>query len=184
MPKFLSLRTCASLAFAALALTALAGCKTNLVPQCPAVRVDNATASVTKFRDGGTQTAGDVEYRADILGFKGECDFDEDPEDGKVDVTFNIDFAVTGGPAAKGGDASLYYFVAIPQFFPDTNGKSVLIARAKLPERAAARETFTESNVRVRIPLKDGQAGAGFDVYVGFQLDAAQLEYNRSQSTR
>lgn len=174
----------AMLVLAALALGALAGCQTNLVPQCPAVRVDNATASVTKFRDGGTQTAGDIEYRADILGFKGECDFDEDKDDGKVDVTFNVDFAITGGPAAKGGDTSLYYFVAIPQFFPDTAGKRVLVARAKVPARAAERQTFTETGVTVTIPLKEGQAGAGFDVYVGFQVDAAQLEYNRSQSTR
>ncbi len=167
-------------ALAVLALATLAGCKANLVPMCPAVRVDNATASVTKFRDASARAPGDLEYRADILGFKGECDFGKE----KVDVTFSVDFAVTGGPAAKGGNAQLYYFVAIPQFFPDTNGKQVVIARARLPERNAQRQTFTENDVHVTIPLKKDQAGAAFDIYVGFQVDAAQLEYNRSQSTR
>jgi len=162
------------------ALFGLAACKTKMVPPCPIVRVDNATASLTQFRDGLGREAGDVEYLAEIRGFKGQCDFGEN----EVEVSFDVDFAVTGGAAAKGGETTLYYFVAIPQFFPSEDGKRVLSVNRKLPAGPGQRETFTESGVRVKIPLKENQAGAAFDVYVGFQLNNAQLEYNRSRANR
>ena len=158
----------------------LSGCAQRLVPPCPSVRVDAATAGFTKFKDGPGRDLTDIEYQADIVGFKGECDYDDE----EVQVTFNVDFALTGGAAAKGGEAPLYYFVAIPQFFPTAEGKRVMKVNHRLPARTGARETFSESGVTVTIPLKKDQAGASFDVYVGFQLDAAQLEYNRSRSTR
>ena len=164
---------------ALLALTGLTACQNKIVPPCPIVRVDNATASLTKFKDGPGRETSDVEYRADITGFKGECDYGKD----KVEVTFNIDFAVTGGAAAKGGTAPLYYFVAIPQFFPDTSGKRVVQVEAKLPARSAQRQTFSESDVHVTIPFKKDETGASFDVYVGFQVDAAQLEFNRTHAS-
>lgn len=163
-----------------IAVLALSGCAQRLVPPCPAVRVDAATAGYTKFRDGPGRDVTDIEYQADIVGFQGECDYDDDA----VNVSFNVDFALTGGAAAKGGQAPLYYFVAIPQFFPTAEGKRVIKVDRRLPARAGARETFTESNVTVVIPLKKDQAGASFDIYVGFQLDNAQLEFNRSRAAR
>jgi len=180
MPIARFLRTAALLAGSVLALAGLAACKTNLVPPCPSVRVDNATATVTKFREGPGRENADIEYQADIQGFKGECDYDDD----EVEITFSVDFAVTGGPAAKGGKEPLFYFIAVPQFFPTPNGKQIMRVEAALPARPSQRVTFSESGVRVTIPLQKDQAGASFDIYVGFQLDAAQLEYNRSRSTR
>ena len=167
-------------ALSVIGVLALSGCAQRLVPPCPSVRVDAATAGFTKFKDGPGRDLTDVEYQADIVGFKGECDFDDE----EVEVTINVDFALTGGAAAKGGEAPLFYFVAIPQFFPTAEGKRVLKASHRLPARTGARETFTESGVTVVIPLKKDQAGASFDIYVGFQLDNAQLEYNRSRANR
>lgn len=161
-----------------IAVAALAGCNRGIVPPCPPVRVDSATASVTKFKDGPGRDLADIEYQAEIVGFKGQCIYDDD----EVEVRLDVDFAVTGGPAAKAGSAPLYYFIAIPQFFPSPDGKRIMAINRKLPARPAARETFTESDVRVAIPLKKDQAGAAFDVYVGFQPDAAQLEYNRARA--
>ena len=160
-----------------LAAVALAGCQRDFVPPCPPVRVDNATASLTKFKDGPGRDVTDIEYQAEILGYKGQCKYSKDA----VEVTFDVDFAVTGGPASKGGSTPLYYFVAIPQFFPNDPGKRILEVIHKLPEKAGQRETFTESGVYVKIPLKKDEAGASYDVYVGFQPDNEQLEYNRSR---
>jgi hypothetical protein len=158
----------------------LAGCTAKLVPPCPPVRIDNATATVTKFKDGPGRDVTDIEYQAEILGFKGQCVYGTE----RVDVIVDIDFALTSGPAISGGTAPLYYFVAIPQFFPAEDGKKILQVNRRLPAKPALRETFTESGVRVRIPLQKDQAGAAFDVYIGFQLDNAQLEYNRSRMQR
>jgi hypothetical protein len=170
----------AALLSLALVSLILASCTAKLVPPCPPVRIDNATAFVTKFKDGPGRDVTDIEYQAEILGFKGQCVYGTD----RVDVVIDIDFALTSGAAVSSGTAPLYYFVAIPQFFPADTGKKVLQVNRKLPGKPAMRETFTESEVRVRIPLLKDQAGAAFDVYVGFQLDNAQLEYNRSRMQR
>ncbi|MBY0512265.1 MAG: hypothetical protein K2P94_19190 [Rhodospirillaceae bacterium] len=159
------------------ALLVVAGCSSKPIPPCPNVRVDSATSTLTKFKDGPGRDVTDIEYQAEITGYNGQCVHHED----EVDVTFDVDFAVTGGPAAKGGTAPLYYFVAIPQFFPEPTGKRIIDTQAKLPDQANARTRFQETGVRVTIPLKKDQPAAGFDVYVGFQLDNAQLDFNRSR---
>ena len=172
-------RSCVFTAVAAAFLAiAVAGCSSKVVPPCPLVRIDNATAGLTKFKAGPGRDVTDIEYQAEIVGYKGQCVHDE----GQVELIFDVDLAVIGGPAAKGGSAPLYYFVAIPQFFPSPAGKRVIEAKVSLPARSGARQRVTESNVRVKIPLKKDQAAASFDVYVGFQLDADQLAYNRSRT--
>src|SRR5262249_34440324 len=81
-------------------------------PPCPEVRVDSATAEFTKFRDGPGRAAGDVEYRAELVGFKGSCKVRPDRQ---ADVSMDADFTITPGPALKAGDQPIYFFVAIPQ---------------------------------------------------------------------
>ena len=180
----LNLRSFSARAFALTASTLVvlfvAGCSNKPIPPCPNVRVDSATSTLTKFKDGPGRDVTDVEYQAEIVGYKGQCVHHED----SVDVIFDVDFALAGGPAAKGGSAPLYYFVAIPQFFPQPVGKRIMDVDVKLPDKTSGVTRITESNVRVTIPLKKDQPAAGFDVYVGFQLDAAQLDYNRSRQQK
>ena len=157
-------------------LAALAGCTTQKpVPPCPPIRVDSSTASLTKFKDGPGRDVTDIEYQAEIVGYKGKCVHEDD----NVEVQFDLDLTIAGGAAAKGGAVDLYYFVAIPQFFPDPAGKHIIQVKRDVPA-SGKQEHFTESNVRLRIPLTKDQAGAAFDIYVGFQVDNAQLEYNRA----
>ncbi len=158
----------------------VSSCARKIVLPCPNVRVDSATANLTKFKAGAGREVTDIEYQADIVGYKGQCEYDDD----NVEVTFDVDFTVTGGAAAKGGSAPLYYFIAIPQFFPTEVGKRILKVDHKLPAKSGTRETFTESGLRVTIPVKKDQAGASYDIYIGFQLDAGQLDYNRSRATK
>jgi len=154
----------------------VAGCSNKPIPPCPGVRVDSTTASLTKFRDGPGRDVTDIEYQAQIVGYKGECVQDDE----EVEVIFDVDFALAGGPAGNAGPVSLYYFVAIPQFFPSETGKKILEVKRTLQGRATTPERFTEKSVRVKIPLKKDQPAASYDVYIGFQLTAEQLDYNRA----
>ena len=160
------------------ALAALAGCGADkIIPPCPPVRIDAATAALTKFKDGAAQDMNNMEYRAEIVGYKGECVFKDD----KVELTMDIDFVYEAGPASSGA-AKVPYFVAIPQFFPRAEGKRVLELTAKPDGKGAQR--IRESNVHATIPLKKNEPAAAYDVYVGLQLTAQQLEYNRAHPTR
>jgi hypothetical protein len=161
-------------------LLAVAGCSNKPVPPCPNVRVDSSTGSLTRFKDGPGRDVTDVQYQAEIVGYKGQCVHHED----SVDVVVDVDFRLTGGPAAQGGYADIYYFIAIPQFFPQPAGKRVFGVDTKVPQKAGEQIRFTESGVRITIPLKKDQPAASFDIYTGFQLEPAQLDYNRSRAQK
>jgi hypothetical protein len=159
-------------------LAALAGCGADkIIPPCPPVRIDAATAYITKFKDGAAPEMNNMEYRAEVTGYKGECVFRDD----KVELTMDIDFAFEPGPALS-GPAKVPYFVAIPQYFPRPEGKRVLELQVK-PEGNGP-QRIRESNVRAVIPLKKNEPAAAYDVYVGLQLTPEQLEYNRTHPAR
>jgi len=161
-----------------LALLALSGCGADkIVPPCPPVRIDTATAAMTKFKDGAAQDMNNMEYRAELVGYKGQCTFKDD----RVELSMDIDFAFEAGPAA-GSAVKVPYFVAIPQFFPRPEGKRVLEFSASEGKKGPQR--IRESNVRTIIPLKKDQPAAAFDVYIGLQLTQQQLDYNRAHPAR
>lgn len=165
------------IACCAVVVAALGGCQTQILPPCPSVRIDSTTANLVKFRDGDGRTPADVAYEAELVSFAGSC---EDVDDG-IAVTLDVDGVLVAGPATHGGRADLYYFVAIPQFFPKPEGKSIFRIRADVPRQPGAREDISEHGVRIFIPLKDQEPAAAYDIYVGFQLDDQQLAFNRAR---
>jgi hypothetical protein len=162
----------------ALALGALSGCAFEPVPPCPEVRIDDATARLTQFKEAGTESITDVMYQAEIVAYDGTCRFNDDG----VEVVMDLDMVVSGGPAVEPGPVDLYYFVAIPRFYPQAAGKKVFRRTYRVPSGGARQDRITESNVRIFIPLEDNLTAAGYDIYLGFQLTDAQLRYNRTQS--
>jgi hypothetical protein len=166
-------------AFFTLALMggALAGCTNAPVPPCPAVRVDSSTARLTQFKDGPGRAVSDVEYQAELVAYTGSCAHSEKG----VEVQMDIDVAVAGGPAAKKDQKPIYYFVAVPQLFPSTDGKRVFQLNRGLPSSPGTIERFKENDIRIFIPLKKDEPAAAYDVYVGLQLTNEQLDFNRSQ---
>ncbi|MBX7199259.1 MAG: hypothetical protein K1X51_07755 [Rhodospirillaceae bacterium] len=162
---------------ALLALLALASCGADkIVPPCPPVRIDNATAVLTKFKDGAAQDMANMEYRAELVGYKGQCTFKDD----RVELSMDIDFAFEPGPAA-GGATKVPYFVAIPQFYPRAEGKRVLEFAAPSGKGA---QRVREANITTVIPLKKDEPAASYDVYIGLQLTQQQLDYNRAHPAR
>lgn len=157
--------------------TILSGCQNTILPPCPSVRVDSTTSKLIKFRDGGAETPADVAYEAQIVGYGGQCE----NRDKGIDVTIDLDLDITAGPAADGKRAELYYFVAIPQHFPKPEGKQIFRMRPDVPKTPGSRERVREGGVRVFIPLPNDEPAAAYDIYVGFQLNDAQLRFNRAQ---
>lgn len=160
------------------AAIALSGCSFEPVPPCPGIRIDTTTSSLTEFKPGEGRDLADVKYQAEIVSFEGTCQFD----DGGVEAVMDIDMIISGGPAAEPGPIDLYYFVAIPRFFPEPDGKKVFSRSYRIPAGGARRERLTESNVRIFVPLEDRLTAAGYDIYLGFQLTDEQLKYNRSRT--
>jgi hypothetical protein len=172
-------RACVVLSGAAAAL--LGACAPDrTVPPCPDVRVDSATANVTQFREGPGRDVGDIVYQAEIVSYEGSCTQDLTNDEGEAEVEMEVEFALATGAAAAKGDVPLYYFVAIPQLFPDPAAKQVFEVRRESPGGASKADRWTE-RVNLTLPVTKARPSAAYDIYVGFQLTDEQLAFNRTR---
>lgn len=159
----------------------LAGCAADgpaPSPPCPRITTAAHTEDLVRFRPGPGRGAADVAFRSRLTGAEGGCE----AGDAAVDVEMTVEFIVELGPASRDGRAAFEYFVAIPQFRPLAEGKKRFPVSVRFPEgRSSVRY---RDRVAVHIPLGEGETGAGFEIFVGHQLDAEDLARNRRAAGR
>ena len=159
----------------------VAGCggdeKKRSLP-CPKFLLLGHAADVTTFRAGPGRDVTDVEFRATISNFRGTCDHTKIG----IEAEFFVEIAVRRGPANISREASFEFFVAIPQFHPAPAGKKTFPVKVRFGEKQT--RLFYRDEIAIEIPLGAGEVAGDYDVYLGFQLDAEQLEYNRRRRAR
>ena len=173
-----TLRTHAPLLVVGLLLT---GCTTAsqmaMLPACPQVSILSDAATVTKYRAGPGRDPTDVMLSAEIGAFKGDCAYDEN---GAVQMNLTLAIDAQRGPAQTGAPVDLAYFVAVPAFYPKPEAKQVFTIPISFPDNANRVRTVDET-LSITIPLDDRKQGPNTQVYLGFQLDPAELEHNRTR---
>jgi hypothetical protein len=145
---------------------------------CPNFLILGQGDTLVKFQSGAGRDVTDTLYEAKIVDFAGTCEHDPTG----VSVTLNIAFTLKRGPANRNRRADFSYFVAIPKFYPAKEGKRsfpVSIGFNKNQTRVLYRD-----QIDIRIPLKPKEIGANYDVYLGFQLTEAELQFNRNNRGR
>ncbi|ABC23847.1 conserved hypothetical protein [Rhodospirillum rubrum ATCC 11170] len=168
-------------ALAVLAVLAASGCSAFQKPEkrgCPEVRIDAATADLTRFRAGPGRDVTDITLTGEVAGFEGTCSYDKTG----VTVEMFLSFALELGPAASGRAADFEYFVALPSFFPSPAAKKTYTASVVFPDNVN-RVRFRDEKVVIRLPLKEDENAAGEQVYAGFQLTRDELRYNQEHNT-
>lgn len=145
---------------------------------CPNFLILGQGDKLVKFLPGPGRDVTDVQFEANIIDFAGSCEHDAKG----VLVELNIAFAVKRGPANKERRADFSYFVAIPKFYPAKEGKNVFpIAVGFQPNQ---NRVIYRDVIDMQIPLKPKEVGAHYDVYLGFELTQAELDYNRNRTGR
>lgn len=156
-------------------LLALAGCgfgDREPPPPCPTAFPVAEARELTRFAGQGRDLT-DVLFEARVHDVALICDYD----DGVIEMDLQIRIVAVDGPANRGRKVRLAYFVAI----------------ATLDRKIVAREEFEleipfEGNrtrvaaieeVSPRIPLRPGQTGADYVIYVGLALTPDELRYNQ-----
>ena len=145
---------------------------------CPNFLLLGHAGDMTKFRTGPGRDVTDVVFRGTITNFRGTCDHTESG----VEAEFFVEISVQRGPANSSREASFEYFVAIPRFHPAPAGKKTFPVKVTFEENQT--RIFFRDEIAIEIPLGAGEVAANYDVYLGFQLDAEQLEYNRLRRAR
>ena len=145
---------------------------------CPNFLILGDAGELVRFTPGRGRDITDVDFEAKIVDFEGSCKYGEK----SVESTFTVDIAIERGPADDDREARFEFFIAIPKFHPAPEGKRTFPVAATF-EGNRARLLYRDSLV-IDIPLKAGETGANYDVFIGFQLTSAELEFNRDRKRR
>ena len=146
--------------------------------RCPAVFILDDARELTRFKPGPGRDITDILFQAEIVNFVGDCDYDE----GKAEIQLSVQIRVERGPANKGREVAFDYFVAMPQFQSQTEGKSVFSV-AGVFEGNLTRMQY-QDDLEMTIPVKAPTDGAALEIVLGFQLTPEELKFNRGRKQR
>jgi hypothetical protein len=164
---------------ATLAGLLLAGCTGSqpaAPPPCPTVLVLKGAERTAGYRPGANPRPADLEYLAVLTDLVSVCRYD----DAGVDVGLRFNLIAEQGPAFATGPLRLSYFVAT--LAPDQTvlSKNVFVSHVAFPAETGI--AGNAEQMTVRMPGVEPDAGAGYRVYLGFQLDDAEMR-RRLQAT-
>ena len=167
----------AAAAVALATLGALAACQVTTELPCPAVKILRDASQVTRFRPGRPEDAADLRYVASVDEAKLNCTYDSQSYE-RIDVALAVKFDATRPAKLPADEADLRYFVAI------VNLQGEILAKKDFPIRldfaAGSTATSQVDSLRQTIPVKYPQNGGSLEVWVGYQLSAADLQFNRA----
>ncbi len=145
---------------------------------CPRAGILKDADAVTKFRPGPGRDLTDVIYQAQLVNLKATCKY------GRKGVTVDMTLALAAerGPAIRTSKATLEYFVAITGPGGDILAKELFATPVTFPNNVTRARVADE--LQQIIPLRRGASAANHRIIVGFQLQRAELEYNRQRSRR
>lgn len=164
-------------AAALLTLPLLASCSVfekKAPPPCPPIYLLGDTATLTKYKPGRGRDLTDIEFQAEIQGYTGECKYDDKGAVVELQVVFNL----TRGPADDDRKVAFEYFLAVPLYYPAPEAKALFPVEVTFPE-GGNYARHTDETVMMRIPVKDKDVIQKYEIYLGFQTSAAELESNR-----
>jgi hypothetical protein len=144
-------------------------------PACPSVGVLADAAQLAQF--ASTENAGDLVFRAEMVNAAASCDYSRKHVDLALAVQVHAIRGSAGGPSVHPSR----YFVAV------VDAQERILAREffSLPivfENTRQQAVLRDTVDRVRIPVKSKEAGATYQVIVGFELTPDQVIYNRVTS--
>lgn len=167
----------------AVAATALAGCSSGddaMTALCPTGGIVPDANIVVRFRDGPGRDVTDVLVQGKVVDMKIDCEYPKgrNARPG-VSVDLQIAIAAERGPADRARKASLPYFIAVVD--RDRNIANKFYFNAEFEWKDNRPVVGRTDPHELNIPLRSNFDGPSYQILVGFQLDEAELAWNRKQ---
>ncbi len=163
----------------ALLLSACAGSSSKpAAPACPTVLLLKGAERTATYRPGPNPRPADLEYLAVMTNIVTACTYTEDG----ADVALRFDLIGEKGPAYRSGPLPLTYFVATIRPNEQVWNKQLFDTEVVFSE-GAGRGGHAEE-MTVQLPKVQAADGAGYRVYVGFQLDDAEMRRRLGSEAR
>jgi hypothetical protein len=160
-------------------LLALSGCKVFVKeepPPCPRVSILADAAKLVQFRPGPGRDITDIAYKVQVVNYAGSCFYDKEYHVMTVDL--QVGFDAQRGAALSEDSQEIRYFISVPTFFPQPDAKEIFPLTLKFSKNAASLHV-TDQDAKISIPVKSVKELERYEVFIGLQLDEAQLDYNR-----
>lgn len=160
-----------SIAAASLALLSACGSSNPAPPSapCPTALLLKGAERTAEYRPGPSTRPADLRYLAVLTDLVSACSYDE--AGAEVGLRFNL--IAEQGPAYDGGPLQLTYFIATLAPDQEVWSKELFGSEVVFPE--GNRIAGNSEQMTVRLPHVEPDAGPAYEVYVGFQLDAAEM---------
>lgn len=144
----------------------------DVPPPCPPLQMLRDTDRLVKFVGSGRDLT-DVEYEVAVRAPTLACRYDDDA----VEALVTVNLVAFRGPADDDRVAEVAYFVAI------ADRTKRIVAReefaVEVPFEGNQTQVLVTDEVEPRIPLRPGETGADYLVYIGLRLSPDELTYNR-----
>jgi hypothetical protein len=149
-------------------------------PLCPAALLLEGAERTTTYRAGAETRPSEIRYLAVLRDLTSACRYDTGGGAGvDVDLTFNL--IAERGPALSGSE-ELTYFVAT--MGPDGRILAKEMLRSELAFADNEDRTGWSEDLILRLPAVTPDEGGSYTLYVGFQLNDAELARRRQPLLR
>jgi hypothetical protein len=150
-------------------------------PPCPTAVLLEGLERTTAYRAGAELRPSEIRYLAVLTDLTSACRYGSGEEGADVDVDLSFAVIAERGPAMSGTE-ELTYFVAT--MGPDGRilGKEVLQSELAFVE--GENRTGWSEELTLRVPSVTPENGENYTLYVGFQLDDAELARSRQPLLR
>lgn len=145
---------------------------------CPFVGAVREVSYMTRFA-GESQDLSDTLYEAKIDQVLPAVNCVYQDDDGKRAIVYDIKvkFLAQRGPKEHEGLVKFNYFVGIGG--PGGQILTRQVFDTEIPFENNATQAITIEEIQPRIPLKEGENGDYYRIYLGFMLTEQELAYNR-----
>lgn len=181
MPRLIPRRAKAAPAAAGLtALVVLAGCASDDRPArlvCPPAVIPQESAQLVAFQGGGRDLT-DVRFDLQVTDVALTCALERDDDARTLETELGVRFTAEKGPANREGLAQGRYFVAVTGPDGELLTRQSFDIELELPgnqTRVAEAQYLSPT-----IPVAEGAATDAYTIYVGLELTAEQLRFNRA----
>lgn len=165
-------------------VVALSSCKIFVKeepPPCPRVSILADAAKLVQFRAGAGRDLTDIALKAELVNYHGSCFYDKDNQ--TMTLTLQVGIDAERGVALTGDTATISYFVTVPEFFPQPAAKKILPVTLQFSKNSNHLRV-TDGDVEIKFPIKSTKEMERYELFIGLQLDQAQLDYNRQHGSR
>ena len=172
----------ASLIVMIIALIASACSSDKQTKACPRVAVLSEAGSLTRFAPGAGRDILDVDFQGEFADLVTECDYPNAKEPPKVVVQLAPVLTLSRGAANNDRKAEFAYFVSVVRNEEILSKQLFEVESTFAGNRSRIVVRDDNPPIMIDIPLSDRNSAREYEILVGFQLTADELQHN--QATR